>query len=137
MPFAEIPFRLENNKLIVTKNQMDWPMNKLKFVDGAKFSGSYVMSEAYEKIPIISFTSSGQFADNGVIRVLCHEYTNCVNPGFKPGSGTYTVKNHTIHFVYTDGRKVNIAFLGTDYDMNNPSPPILRMSYDDNPLLRQ
>ena len=137
MLFADIPFRMEGNKLIVTKNQRDWPFYKLNSVDGAKFSGTYKMSESYEIIPVITFTADGRFTDNGVVRTLYHDGTNCVNPGFVPGSGTYEVKNHTVTFNYTDGRKVKIAFLGTEYDKTNSSPATLRMSFDDNPMYRQ
>jgi hypothetical protein len=137
MPFAEIPFKIAGEKLIVTKNQRDWPFYKLNSVDGARFSGTYKMSESYEMIPIISFTADGKFTDNGVVRVLYHDNNTCINPGFKPGSGTYDVKDYTITFNYTDGRKVKIAFLGTDYDKSNPSPPTLRMSFNEDPMTRQ
>jgi hypothetical protein len=137
MLFADIPFRTEGDKLIVTKNQRDWPFYKLNSVDGARFNGTYVMGVAFEMIPVISFTADGKFNDKGVVRVLYHENNTCTNPGFKPGSGTYEVKDHTITFNYTDGRKVKIAFLGTDYDRNNPSPATLRMSFDDNVMTRQ
>ncbi len=137
MPFAEIPMRLQGNKLIFSKNQMDWPMYKLNSVDGSRFNGTYKMSESYGIIPVITFTANGQFADNGVIRVLYHEGSNCVNPGFQQGSGTYEVKNHTVLFNYSDGRRVKIAFKGTDFDKSNSSPLTLRMSYNDDPMTRQ
>ena len=137
MPFAEIPFRTQGDKIIVTKNQRDWPFYKLNSVDGAKFSGTYKMSESYEKIPIITFTADGRFTDNGVVRTLYHDGTNCINPGFVPGSGNYTVKDFTVTFNYTDGRKVKIAFFGTDYDKSNPSPATLRMSFNEDPMNRQ
>ena len=137
MLFADIPFRTEGDKIIVTKNQRDWPFYKLNSVDGAKFSGTYKMSESYEKIPIITFTADGRFTDNGVVRTLYHDGTNCINPGFVPGSGNYTVKDFTVTFNYTDGRKVKIAFLGTDYDKSNPSPATLRMSFNEDPMNRQ
>ncbi len=137
MPFADIPFRLENDKLIVTKNQRDWPFYKLNSVDGARFSGTYKMSESYEMIPSITFTADGKFSDNGVIRVLYHDNNACINPGFKQGSGMYEVKNHTVHFNYADGRKVKIAFLGTGYDIKNQSPAKLTMSFDENTMYRQ
>lgn len=137
MLFADIPFRTEGDKIIVTKNQRDWPFYKLNSVDGAKFSGTYKMSESYEKIPIITFTADGRFTDNGVVRTLYHDGTNCVNPGFVPGSGNYTVKDFTVTFNYTDGRKVKIAFFGTDYDKSNPSPATLRMSFNEDPMNRQ
>lgn len=137
MLFADIPFRTEGDKIIVTKNQRDWPFYKLNSVDGAKFSGTYKMSESYEIIPVITFTADGRFTDNGVVRTLYHDGTNCVNPGFIPGSGNYTVKDFTVTFNYTDGRKVKIAFLGTDYDKSNPSPATLRMSFNEDPMNKQ
>ncbi|MEO5562247.1 MAG: hypothetical protein ABIR18_02405, partial [Chitinophagaceae bacterium] len=137
MIFAEIPFRTQGDKLIITKNQMDWPHFKLKPVDGATFNGTYTMSAVNGTIPAITFTPDGRFIDNGALKVLYHEYVECTNPALLPGSGKYEVKNYTIHFTYTDGRKINIAFMGTDYNKSNPSPPILRMSFDDNTLTRQ
>jgi hypothetical protein len=137
MPFADIPFRIENNKLTVTKNQMDWHFYKLNAVDGARFSGTYTMSESYGIHPVITFTADGKFNDNGVIRTLLHEGNTCINPAVKPGSGTYEVEDHSITFNYADGRKIKIAFLGTGYDRNNPSPPILRMSFNEDPMNRQ
>ncbi|MGF2411700.1 hypothetical protein [Ferruginibacter sp.] len=137
MPFAEIPFRTDGAKLIVTKNQMDWPFYKKNTVDGARFNGTYSMSESYGIHPIITFTADGKFNDNGAIRILNHEGNTCINPGFKPGSGTYDVKDYTITFNYTDGRKIKIAYLGTGYEKNNLSPATLRMSFNDDPMNRQ
>ncbi len=137
MPYANIPLRMENDKLIITANQTDHKFFQLPSVDGARFNGTYVMSEAYEKIPVITFTADGRFADNGAIKVLYHEYTDCLNPGLLPGSGTYEVKNYSILFNYSDGRKIKIAFMGTGYDKSNTSPPKLQMSFDENILTRQ
>ncbi len=137
MPYANIPLRMEGNKLIITANQTDHKFFQLPSVDGARFNGTYVMSEAYEKIPVITFTADGRFTDNGAIKVLYHEYTDCLNPGLLPGSGTYEVKNYSILFNYSDGRKIKIAFLGTGYDKSNPSPAKLQMSFDENVLTRQ
>jgi hypothetical protein len=137
MPYANIPLRMENDKLIITANQTDHKFFKLNSVDGARFNGTYVMSEAYEKIPSITFTAAGRFTDNGAVRVLYHEYIDCVNPGLMPGSGTYEVKNYSILFTYTDGRKIKLAFMGTGYDKTNPSPSTLLMSFDENTLTRK
>jgi hypothetical protein len=137
MPYANIPLRMEGNTLIITANQTDHKFYQLPSVDGARFNGTYVMSEAYGKIPAITFTADGRFSDNGAIRVLTHEYNDCINPGILPGSGTYEVKDYTITFNYTDGRKVKIAFLGTEYDIRNQSPAILRMSSNEDPMMRR
>ena len=137
MPYADIPLRMENDKLIITANQTDHKFFQLKSVDGARFNGTYVMSESYEKIPVITFTSDGKFIDKGAIKVLYHEYIDCINPALLPGSGTYDVKDFSITFNYSDGRKIKIAFPGTEYDKTNPSPATLQMSYDENTLTRQ
>ncbi|MBL0274118.1 MAG: hypothetical protein IPQ06_13865 [Chitinophagaceae bacterium] len=89
------------------------------------------------KIPSITFSSDGRFSDNGAIRVLYHEYNDCINPGMLPGSGTYQVKDYTITFNYTDGRKIKIAFMGTEYDKSNQSPAVLRMSNNEDPMTRR
>jgi hypothetical protein len=137
MPYADIPLRMEGNSLVITANQTDHKFYHLPSVDGARFNGTYVMSEAYGKIPVISFTPDGKFTDNGAIKVLYHEYIDCINPALIPGSGTYEVKDYTITFNYSDGRKIKIAFLGTEYDIKNQSPALLRMSNNEDPLTRQ
>ncbi|MBK7561423.1 MAG: hypothetical protein IPI68_07845 [Chitinophagaceae bacterium] len=137
MPYGDIPLRMESDKLIITANQTDHRFYQLPSVDGVKFDGTYVMTEAYGKIPSITFSSDGRFSDNGAIRVLYHEYNDCINPGMLPGSGTYQVKDYTITFNYTDGRKIKIAFMGTEYDKSNQSPAVLRMSSNEDPMTRR
>ncbi len=137
MPYANIPLRMEGNTLIITANQTDHKFYALPSVDGARFNGTYVMSEAYGKIPVITFTFDGGFTDNGAVRILYHDYNDCINPALLPGSGTYQVKDYTITFNYTDGRKIKIAFLGAEYDISNQSPAKLMMSSNEDPLTRQ
>jgi hypothetical protein len=137
MPYGDIPLRMDGSKLIITANNTDHRFYQLPSVDGARFNGTYVMSEAYGRIPSITFTADGRFVDKGAISVLYHESRDCLNPAFKHGSGTYDVKDHTITFSYNDGRKINIAFTGAEYDRNNPSPAVLRMSSNEDPMIRQ
>jgi len=137
MPYASIPFILNGNDLIFTKNQTDWPFYQLPSVDGATFNGTYVMSAVNGQIPSISFTPGGAFTDRGALKQLHHEYIDCLNPAVTPGSGEYVVKDYSIVFNYTDGRKIILAFLGAGYDKSNPSPPTLRMSYNEDPMTRQ
>ena len=137
MIFENIPFRTQADKIIITKNQTDWPFIKLSSVDGATFNGTYNLKAVNNKIPSITFTTAGQFTDNGVIKELYHEYTDCLNPAPASGSGRYEVKDYTITFIYTDGRKIKIAFLGAAYNKNNPTPATLRMSYNEDPMTRQ
>jgi hypothetical protein len=128
---------MEGNKLIVTANQTDHAFHRLPSVDGATFDGTYVMSEVNGKIPGITFTSGGRFTDDGALKVLYHEYIECSNPATAPGSGTYEVRDYSVIFNYSDGRRIKLAFLGAGYTRGNPSPPTLLMSYDENKLTRQ
>jgi hypothetical protein len=137
LAYADIPLRIENNKLIITTNKTDHGFIKLSPVDGSKFNGTYVMNEAYGKIPSITFTADGRFTDNGAVKVLYHEYIDCINAGLMPGSGTYEINDYTITFHYTDGRKIKIAFLRTEHDLKNQSPATLTMSSNEDPMIRQ
>jgi len=137
MPYGDIPLRMEKDKLIITPNQTDHAFYSLPSVDGATFSGTYALSELNGQIPSITFTTDGKFTDNGAIKVLYHEYIDCINPGLTPGSGTYEVRNYSIMFKYTDGRKIKIAFLGAEYDLKRPSPSRLLMSFNEDAMIRQ
>lgn len=76
LPYADIPLRIENDKLIITTNKTNHGFIKLSAVDGEKFNGTYALSEWNGTIPSISFTTDGKFIDKGAIRVLYHEYTD-------------------------------------------------------------
>ena len=137
MPYADIPLRMENNKFIITPNKTDHEFIKLKPVDGATFNGTYALSELNGKIPYITFTADGRFTDDGAIKVLYHEYIDCINEALTSGSGTYEVKNYSVIFNYTDGRKIKIAFMGLDYDRKNQSPATLTLSFNEDEMKRQ
>jgi hypothetical protein len=135
LPYAEIPLRLANNKLVITTNKTEHSFIKLNGVDYVKFDGNYVMSEWNGMIPAISFTNDGKFTDRGALRVLYHEYVDCLNLALTPGSGTYDVKNHSIIFNYSDGRKIKIAFTEAGFSRNNAdASAVIRVSYNDDVL---
>jgi hypothetical protein len=137
MPFGNFPFRLQGDKMIVTKNQRDWTFYQLPSVNGATFNGTYNMKAFNGKIPSITFTSSGTFTDNGALKELYHEYISCLNPAVTSGSGKYHVNDYSIIFNYTDGRKIVLAFLGAGYNKTDPSPQTLMMSSNEDPLIKQ
>lgn len=78
----------------------------------------------------------GAADQRGAIKVLYHEYIDCLNPALAPGSGNYEVRDYSVLFSYSDGRKIKIAFLGVDY-ASNPSPATLMMSFNEDKLVRQ
>ncbi len=143
MPYGDIPLRMEKDKLIVTKTNTDHGFIKVPFVDGVKFSGTYVFSskniigEETGKTPKINFTTDGKFTDNGALSVLYHEYIGCLDPTRDPGSGTYEVRHHSVVFNYSDGRKVKIAFVGAGYNKANQSPGTLSLSANEDVMTRQ
>lgn len=137
MPYGDLPLRMENNKFIITANNTDHAFHKLNSVDGARFNGTYVMNEAYEKIPVITFTADGRFTDNGAIKALYHASDDCTNPGLAPGSGTYEVKNHSVLFSFSDGRKIKVAFMGSGYNKSNQSPATLTMGFNEDEMRGQ
>jgi hypothetical protein len=122
LPYGEIAMRVENDKLIITTNKTDHAFTRINDVEYVKFSGTYVMGEWNGMIPTISFTNDGKFVDKGAIRLLYHEYVDCLNPAVTPGSGVYQVKNHSVIFDYSDGRKIRIAFTEAGFDKNNADP---------------
>ncbi len=143
MPYGDIPLRMENNKLVVTTNKTDHGFIKTNSVDGARFNGTYALSsknfagEETGKTPLIIFTPDGKFTDGGALKILSHEYVECINAANNPGSGTYEVKNNSIVFIYSDGRKIKIAFIGSDYDKDNLSPATLSLSFNEDVLRKK
>jgi hypothetical protein len=137
MPYGEMPLQMGNNKLILTSNKTDHGFIKLNSVDDAKLNGSYFMREAYGMIPSIHFSSDGGFIDKGAVRILYHEYIECLNLAITPGSGTYKAKNHTLLLNYSDGRMIKIAFPGIDFDKNNLTPASLTLSFNEDLLKRE
>jgi hypothetical protein len=137
LPYGDIPLRMENNKLIITSSNTDHAFIKTNSADGARFNGTYRLSEYNGKIPTITFASSGKFTDNGAVSILYHEYIDCINEALAPGSGTYEIKNYSVIFNYSDGRKIKIAFMGEDYDKNDQSPATLSLSFNEDLLRKQ
>jgi hypothetical protein len=143
LPYGNIPLRLDNDKLIITTTNTNHAFIKENPVDGAVFNGSYAMSsktftgEETGITPLIQFTPDGKFTDKGALKILCHEYNECLNPAVLPGSGTYFVKDYSIVFNYTDGRVVKIAFMGSNYEKGNQTPATLLLSFNEDLLTKQ
>ena len=143
MPYGDIPLRMEKGKLMVTKNKTDHAFIKIPPVDGVKFNGTYafsskdILGSETGKTPAISLTNDGKFRDDGAISTMYHEYVHCIDPTIEPGSGTYEIRNNTIVFNYTDGRKIRIAFIGSDYEKTNSSPATITVSYNEDTMYKK
>ena len=137
LPYGEFPMRVDNEKLVITTNKTDHGFIRLNDVDYVRFNGTYVMPEWNGTIPTVTFTHDGKFTDKGAIRVLYHEYVDCLNPALAPGSGTYELKNHSIIFSYSDGRKIKIAFTEAGFDKNNADPSSTIVVGSNNDVLKR
>jgi hypothetical protein len=137
MSYGEIPVRAKGDKLVLTTNKTEHIFGRVESVDGAKFDGTFVMAESYEKIPVISFTAAGRFDDKGALRALDHDYTNVFAVPREPGSGTYSVKDHTVTFRYDDGRVYLLAYPGTDYVKGEAGPGKMMLGFHEDTLTRK
>lgn len=137
MIYGEVPIRSKGNDLVLTTNKTDHTFVRVPSVDGARFNDTYIMAEAYEKIPVITFTADGHFKDEGAIRALDHDHTNPFSITIAPGAGSYSVRDHTITFRYDDGRVYLLAYPGADYDKSNPSPGQLTLGFNEDPLKKK
>ena len=71
------------------------------------------------------------------VKTLYHVSDDCTNPALAPGSGVYEVRDHSILFSFSDGRKVKVAFLGSGYDIKNHSPVTMSMGFNEDEMRKQ
>jgi hypothetical protein len=141
---GNIPVRISGNNLVLTTQNTEHSYGKITTVDGTVFNGTYAFSgnwsDSYHpdrKAPSITFTADGKFIDRGALDILHHTTMDPFDIAKQPGSGTYIVKNFTLVFNYTDGRKIQIAFTGLNYDRKNQSSARLTLSFNNDELERQ
>ena len=136
--------RMNGNDVDITRSpgtsSGKYPYFRVPPVDGAVFNGTYIIESPYHDDKMdgsITFTTDGKFIDNGPLNILNHRLTDLYNITAKPGSGTYEVKNYSVIFKYTDGRILQIAFPGLNYDKKNQSPQRILLSYKENALIKK
>ena len=110
---------------------------QLPAVDGMALSGSYQLID--DQIPIfslfgvtsltatqaaITFTPDGRFVEGGIMG-LVNQQVFLTNPNavfqFRPGQGTYSLKNHTLSLRYGDGRTVRLSVHVRGNDRGEPN----------------
>lgn len=138
MGYGNIPIKVNGNDLIVTTQNTEHKYEKVPSVDGAVFNGTYGFTGDFGgKNPTVKFTLDGKFIDYGGLDVLHHATMDPFDITEKPGSGTYKVKDFTLIFDYTDGRHLQLAFLGEGYDKKDPSPATLTLSINNDIIYRK
>ena len=140
MGYGNVPLRVSGDNLIITTQNTEHTYEKFPSVDGVVFSGKYAFDGDWGgKPPSITFTKDGKFIDEGALNILNHQTTDPdeFNVTVKPGSGTYEVKNYTLLFKYSDGRKVQMVFDGNGFDRKNPSPASLTLSFNEDVIYKK
>jgi|GEM_PF-1114982 len=143
MPYGNIPLLVNANGVVLTTQNTKHQYVKIPSVDGAVFNGTYAFPKSEDGGPkeerSITFSANGTFDDKGALYILDHEvtYDDNFNVTLKLGSGTYQARNYSIIFTYLDGRKLQIAFSGLNYDIKNQSPVSLTLSFNDDEIFKQ
>ena len=140
MGYGNIPLKVVGADLVITTQNTQHTYEKLPSLDGAVINGTYAFSGDWGgKPPSITFTSDGKFIDEGALNILNHQTTDPdeFNITVKPGNGIYEIKNYTLVFKYSDGRRVQFVFTGNGFDRKNPSPKSLTLSFNDDTLYKK
>ena len=82
-------------------------------------------------------TADGKFTDKGALNILNHQTMDPFNITKEAGNGTYMVKDFTLVCNYTDGRKVQIVFIGEGYSKKNAGPATLTLSFNNDVLYKK
>lgn len=143
--YGSMPLTVNGSGITLTTNQTPHNYIKIPSVDGVVFDGTYYFEGnlAGKVNPTITFMPDGKFIDNGALDILNHEWSmNCdidhkCDVAKESGSGTYQARNYSLIFRYSDGRKLQIAFSGLNYDRKNQSPPTLELSSNNDILLKK
>ncbi|MDX6709190.1 MAG: hypothetical protein QOH96_206 [Blastocatellia bacterium] len=139
LSYGSVPLTVNGSSLILITQNTPHKYVKIPSIDGVVFNGTYYFEGDYgaKGTPSITFTLDGKFIDNGALDILYHQSTTSADIAKEHGSGTYQAKNHTLIFKYSDGRKIQIAFSGLNYDRRNQSPPSLELSFNNDTLLKK
>lgn len=123
LPFANIPFSMNGNKLVVNYMKADHEYSKYPAGDHVLYNGTWCGSgEVYGSTACISFTVDGKFSDNGVVRALENSLNDYYVSTPQSGNGTYEIKNNSIIFRFNTGFIFKTAFTGMNYQPGNSSP---------------
>ena len=138
MGYGNIPIKVSGNNLIVTTQNTEHKYEKVPSVDGALFNGTYAFDGKWDgNPPSITFSTDGKFIDKGALDILNHQTTDPFNITKEPGNGTYRVKDFTLILNYTDGRQLQLVFMGEGYDKNNSSPKSLTLSFNNDTIYKK
>lgn len=122
--YQTIPFTIQGEKLTGSMNGSTREFKRMPILNEVRLNGTWTM---YGGAISITFTADGQFEDYRVIRELEHRVTTCDYGVPERAHGTYTIRNHTLFFRYSDDTytEMAIAELGLQRGVNSPDQLIL------------
>lgn len=127
-----------NNYLEATFVMSPFFLSRAESCDGLKLSGTYRLGEKPERfapkpIPTIRFTPDGEFAEDGVVKIVEprreDEKGRLVEsraPG--GGQGKYTIGKNTLELEYQNGVKASMTFLATAEELAKPMPQVVYLN---------
>ena len=116
--YGNIDFVKKGADQMLSPNYTSNTWHRCRSVDGLKLEGTYTpdidvynnrpgLGPAPDRLPVITFRKDGTFTNTGI------SYANITrSPDYAIGSGTYQVKNFSLVMSYTDGRRVQVGFVG-------------------------
>jgi len=137
MLYKSFPIRLEGDKLVFAPIKEEHKFIRMPSVDNVKLDGKWMIKGVNDRPFFITFKNDGTFIDNGALRVIDHTVYDYYSTADGGGSGSYSIKDHTIVFKYTDGRILEVAFPGLQFNPGNHSPIELVLSYNNDSLIKQ
>lgn len=137
MPYGNFPIRIEAGKLVMSPIREEHNFIRMAVIDDIKLSGTWMIEDKTGKIVTITFKPDGSFTDNGALRVLDHTLYDYYSVADGGGAGKYLIKDHTIIFMYSDGRILPVAFPGMGFIAGNNSPKELILSYNNDKFIKQ
>ena len=137
MSYGSFPISLEGNKLVLAPIKEKHNFIRMPDVDDTKLNGTWMIKGVNDQPFHITFKPDGTFTDNGALKVLDHTVYNYYSIADGGGTGSYSIKDHSIVFTYSDGRVLQIAFPGLQFTRNNNSPKELVLSFNNDSLIKQ
>lgn len=134
MPYGAIPLRLDGNVLVVTTSNTPHRFIRSYAPATARLNGRYCFTNGPG---CLTLTSSGQFRDEGAVRVVEHAvYPYPLSP--ESGQGEYEIRDYTLILRYAGGPEVRVAFPGfmDQASAASLSPAAFSLSFNEDELKR-
>lgn len=134
MIFGAIPLRLDGNALVMTTNNTPHRYVRSYPAAASHLNGRYCLTTG---AGCLTLTSSGQFSDEGAVRVVEHSvYPYPLSP--ESGQGEYEIRDYTLILRYAGGPEVHVAFPGfmDQASAASTSPAAITLSFNEDELKR-